>query len=82
MLVKNTENKNKTMEQIHEVLNIEPINIRLYTAANKLWEKFQINQPNIYNTSMTENLNEIRDDLWWPRVACKLETGIPEPKYT
>ena len=30
---------------------------------------------------MTENLNEIRDHSWWPRVACKLETGIPEPMY-
>ena len=81
MVVKNTENEGKTMEQIHEVLNIEPINIRLYMAARKLWEKFQTKQPNIYNMSMTENQNEIRDHSWWPRVACKLETGIPEPMY-
>ena len=39
MVVKNTENEGKTMEQLHEVLNIEPINIRLYMAENKNYGK-------------------------------------------
>ena len=36
----NNDYDNMTMQEIHENLNIEPINIRLYKLANRAWNRF------------------------------------------
>ena len=82
MIAKNTENENKTIKELHEIYGYEPINIRLFCAAEKLWHKFQAKEPEIQNRSQIENRNRKRDHSWWPRTAKKLSRGLPPPIYT
>ena len=39
---RNTEHRNKTMEQLQKHYNIEAINVRLYRQTSMLWNKFQL----------------------------------------
>ena len=43
----NNDYDNMTMQEIHENLNIEPINIRLYKLANRAWNRFSQINPRI-----------------------------------
>ena len=79
---KNDNNDYTTMEQLHDHYNIEPINTRLFKAAQKLWNKFQEKEADIYEKSNMENRNPIRDHTWWPRTALRVEIGEPPPIYT
>ena len=73
MIAKNTENENKTIKELHEIYGYEPINIRLYCAAEKLWNKFQAKELEIQNRSQIENRNRRKDHSWWPRTAKKYQ---------
>ena len=79
---KNDNNDSTTMKQLHDHYNIEPINTRLFKAAQKLWNKFQKEEADIYEKSTMENRNPIRDHTWWPRTALRVEIGEPPPIYT
>ena len=82
MIAKNTENENKTIKELHEIYGYKPINIRLFCAAEKLWNKFQSKKLKIQNRSQIENQNRRKDNFWWPRTAKKLSSGMPRPICT
>ena len=82
MIAKNTENENKTIKQLHETYEIDAINVRLYNAADKLWNKFSEKEPEIQNRSRIENQNNVKDHSWWPRAAKRIAAGMPEAIYT
>ena len=82
LVAKNTDNRDKTIQQLHEHYNVEAVNVRLHRQANKLWNKFQLKETNVANISLIQNQNTRRDHNWWPRAAKKLCTDEPEPIYT
>ena len=66
----NNDYDNMTMQEIHENLNIELINIRLYKLANRAWNRFSQINPNLANKSLDLNNNpNERDHNWWLRIA-------------
>ena len=79
MIKKGSELEQKTIKETHEHLQLEPINTRLFAAAEKLWHKMQEKETILYNQSMAENLNNIRDHNWWPRAVKVIDNGMPEP---
>ena len=81
-VAKNTENYNKIAEELHLIYDIEPMNVRMYKATEKLWNKMELKENALYLNSMRENNNPFIDHLWWKRTALALEAGKPDPKYT
>ena len=82
LVAKNTDNRDKTIQQLHEHYNVEAVNVRLHRQANKLWNKFQLKETNVANISLIQNRNTRRDHNWWPCAAKRLCTDEPEPIYT
>ena len=72
----------RTIQEIHENLNLDPINIRLYPAAEKLWNKLLVRDPILCNSSLAENYNNLKDHNRWPRTADLITKGNPVPMYT
>ena len=73
---------NMTMQEIHENLNIEPINIRLHKLANRAWNRFSQINPNLANKSLDLNNNpNERDHNWWLRIASFVSNPEPSGKY-
>ena len=81
IIAKNTENELKTIKELHEIYDIEPINIRLFKAAERTWEKYLEKDPEMENRARIENNNRINDHNWWPRIAHKMHRGEPPPLY-
>ena len=79
LIVKNDPDlRYQTMEDIHNRLQLEPINIRFSIRLQKLWDKFAIKEQRIYNQS-------IEDHNWWKRSASKIkenEGNLLIPMYT
>ena len=83
MMVSNDDDlKEKTIEEIHRELNMQAMNVRLYEAAEKIWNKMSDKENELYEKSNNENLDNLRDHFWWQRVALLLSEQIPEPIYT
>ena len=77
-----TELEDKTIEQLHELLNTEPMNTRLKSRLTKLWNKMEEEMIELYNASMTSNRDYFRDHLWRPRAALEYSNDDQEPYYT
>ena len=75
-----TDNSGKTIEELHEIYTMEPLNIRLYKAANKLWSKLEQKEQELCNRSMVQNDGQ-DDHYWWKRAANILSNEEPEPIY-
>ena len=74
--------EDKTIEERHNILKIEPINIRLYDRLTKLWNKVEEKEIETYNLTMNSNNDRRNDHAWWPRAGYKAVQDIPEPLYT
>ena len=81
IIAKNTENELKTIKELHEIYEIEPINTRLFKAAERTWEKYLEQDPEMENRARIENNNRMKDHNWWPRIAHKIHRGEPPPLY-
>ena len=44
-----TDNSDKNAEELHDSYNMEPLNIRFYRAANKLWSKLEQKEQQLCN---------------------------------
>ena len=67
---------------MHEILQIEAINVRLHNTLDKLWLKIEEKEPEIYQHSEIENRNNFSDHNWWLRAANTVAKGAPAPIYT
>ena len=67
--VRNTEDRYKTVEELHNLSQIEPLNVRLYNRLQKTWNKIQELDAELYDHTEMANNNNIRDHSWWPRVG-------------
>ena len=83
LIVKNEPDlRDKTLKEIHETLNIDPINIRLRTRFMKLWGKIERKEQQLYRYAMNANNDPFRDHNWWPRAATEYEKDDPIPIYS
>ena len=80
--VRNTEDRYKTVEELHNLFQIEPLNVRLYNRLQKTWNKIQELDVELYDQTEMTNNNNIRDHSWWPRVGHAYVQDPPDPMYT
>ena len=80
--VRNTEDRYKTVEELHNLFQIEPLNVRLYNRLQKTWNKIQDLDAVLYDNTEMANNNNIRDHKWWPRVGRVYVQDPPDPMYT
>ena len=78
----NTITDRLTNEQIHHDLDMEPQNTRLYHLASKTWNKLEISNSNLVETSIRANQDETyRDHYWWPRISPYILGNEPNPLF-
>ena len=71
---KNDNNDYSTMKQLHNHYNIEPINTRLFKAAQRLWNKFQEKEADIYEQVKPIGFEAPRGGAYNNRKHLKLGT--------
>ena len=76
-----SDQQNKSAKELHQHFNIEPMNVRMYDAVEKLWTKIEIKEPDIHQKSTEENNIISADHAWWKRAALFLESPRPDPIY-
>ena len=82
MIIKDEQElQNKTMEEIHEYFNLDPINVRLYIRLENLWSKIKRKEPWLFEKTINLNPN-VRDNAWWPRATTKINQGLKNCMYT
>ena len=80
--VKGTDDRHKTIEQLHEMFEIDAWNVHLYNRLMKTWHKIQDINEDLYDTPAESNNEDTRDRYWWPRVGRAYAGDPPEPMYT
>ena len=76
----NTIDNRLSNETIHEDLNMEAINIRLYHLASKIWTKLEeINEQLTQNSIEQNQIRNRKDHTWWPRLAPYIMGREPNP---
>ena len=78
----NQEYNDKNLEEIHELLELEPVNVRLHRRLEKLWEKVENQEEELFQTTIMENLVDAPDHLWWRRASSRINEGEPPPIYS
>ena len=77
-------NDELTIEELHRIYKVDPLNIRYHKRANNTWEKFKGIYPETARTSeeidRNVNMNE-NDHAWWKRVAKYVNQQEPPPQY-
>ena len=70
-----------TNEEIHDALNIEPLNVRIHNLALSEWRKLEnINPELIEQTRRCSTDIGYQDHTWWPRIESTLSEN-EEPIY-
>ena len=80
--VKGTDDRHKTIEQLHEMFEIDALNVRLYNRLIKTWHKIQDINEDLFDATAEANNEDTRDHYWWPRVGRVYAGDPPEPMYT
>ena len=81
-IVKGTEDEDKNMEELHMLLKLDPVNIRLKKRADKTWVNFIRTNERLTETFITENNNlQPRDHNWWRRITPYILGDAAEPVY-
>ena len=70
-----------TNEQLHNVYNIEAINIRIHNQAQKIWTKLESININLIDQANVLTEEIARDHSWWPSVSRYLKQDPPESLY-
>lgn len=74
---------NRTMEELHTLSNIKPINIVIHEQARKTKSTMQNNiQDETYIQFVTENQDNQKEHSWFPKTALRLDRHNPTPNYT
>ena len=80
--VRGTDDRDKSIEQLHTLFGIDAINVRLHHRLTKTWSKIQEIDEALYDATEQANNENIRDHLWWPRVGRAYASDPPDPIYT
>ena len=80
-IVKNTENKNDSIENLHNLLKLDPINISFKSRMEKIVTRLSETHIDLYDNFMEENNDNDPDHAWW-KTQCKYITeDMPQPVY-
>ena len=82
MQLRGTDDRDKSIEQLHTFFGIDAINVRLHHRLTKTWNKIQEIDEALYDATEHANNDNIRDHNWWPRVGRAYASDPPEPIYT
>lgn len=70
---------NTTVEQLHEIYNLKPLNIRNFRLAYNAWEKIRAEFPE--ETEVYETTEYARTHAWWPLAYIPANAVEPRPIY-
>ena len=74
------DNPQPTIEEIHDIYNVEPINTRMHRRAKSTWRKLRGLNPELTNRSEQEDGNEEgKDHYWWNRLSPYANSEDPIP---
>ena len=59
--VRDTDDRHKTIEQLHNMLDIEALNVRLHNRMSKTWHKIQEIDEELYDATEQANNDDTRD---------------------
>ena len=80
--VNDTDDRDKTIEQLHALFGIDALNVRLHHRMSKTWHKIQEIDEALYDATELANNDNTRDHNWWPKVGRVYVFDPPEPLYT
>ena len=80
--IRGTDDRDKSIEQLHTLFGIDAINVHLHHRLTKTWSKIQEIDEALYDATEQANNENIRDHYWWPRVGRAYASDPPEPIYT
>lgn len=69
----------RTVEDLHTLYNIEPINIRNFKLAKNAWNKMRREFPD--ETALYETTVFDRHHAWWPLAYIPADAEAPEPIF-
>lgn len=70
---------NTTVEQLHDIYNLDPVNIRNFRLASNAWEKMRQEFPE--ETTLYEETTFERSHSWWPLAYIPADAEEPRPIY-
>ena len=73
------DNRQFSLQQMHEITNIKPINISLHNKAKRIWETLRFTDEETYNT-LTANTSP--SHYWFPTSQTVIDSPTPDPIYT
>ena len=73
------ENTEATVEELHKMYNITPLNININTKAKKIWETVRATEPEHY-TNLTMHFE--RQHNWFPKTSHVINQNTPEAIIT
>lgn len=68
-----------TIEHLHRIYNLLPINIRIFTAAKRVWDTLRAYQEDAVARLMEEEVRGTHS--WWRRSYISEEDQAPAPIY-
>lgn len=68
-----------TIEQLHEVYNLSPINVRTFNQAYKVWDKVRIEMPQ--KVEEWEGEEGRGTHAWWPLALLNQHATPPQPRF-
>ena len=73
------EDNQASMEELHMIYNITPLNISIDQRAKKAWEAIRVTEPEHY-TKLTANYD--REHTWFPKTSKTIHQDTPEAIIT
>ncbi len=73
------DNRQLTLEQMHELTSIKPINISLHNKATRIWETIRFTDDETYNGL---GANTSPPHYWFPTPQSIINSPTPDPIYT
>ena len=77
-----TDDRDKNIEQLHNLFGIDTLNVRLHFRMTKTWNKIQEIDEALYDATVHANNDNARNHNCWPRVGRAYVSDPPEPLYT
>ena len=81
-IVKNTEEEDKNIEELHDFLKLQPVNVRYKERMDKVTGRFVNIHEDLYQRFWEVNAdNATQDHNWWRRQCEYISKDMPEPRY-
>lgn len=75
-------NPRPSIRELHRLYDLEPINLRIHTMAERIWDKLEYLED--INYEHINTISEITEGEhhWWPRSLTRARQNPPEPIYS